>query len=59
MRPSAQWYACEEKFSDIENTRKKRMDEAVKEQLRISLVSGMFVTQCTHPRRIGMGTSST
>lgn len=43
MRPSAQWYACEEKFSDIENTRKKRMDEAVKEQLRISLVSGMFV----------------
>jgi len=35
------------------------MDEAVKEQLRISLVSGMFVTQCTHPRRIGMGTSST
>ncbi|KAK7323855.1 hypothetical protein VNO77_27352 [Canavalia gladiata] len=24
IRPSAQWYACEEEFSDVENTRKKR-----------------------------------
>ncbi|TKY73833.1 5' exonuclease Apollo [Spatholobus suberectus] len=35
VRPSAQWYACEEKFSDIENTRKKRMDEAVKDQFGV------------------------
>ncbi|RDX87294.1 5' exonuclease Apollo, partial [Mucuna pruriens] len=35
VRPSAQWYACEEKFSDIENTRKKRMDEAIKDQFGV------------------------
>ncbi|KAG5031761.1 hypothetical protein AAZX31_06G146300 [Glycine max] len=35
VRPSAQWYACEEKFSDIDNTRKKRMDEAVKDQFGV------------------------
>ncbi|XP_020225675.1 5' exonuclease Apollo [Cajanus cajan] len=35
VRPSAQWYACEEKFSDVENTRKKRMDEAVKDQFGV------------------------
>ncbi|XP_061368306.1 uncharacterized protein LOC133311294 isoform X2 [Gastrolobium bilobum] len=31
VRPSAQWYACEEEFSDIKNTRKKRMNEAIKD----------------------------
>ncbi|KAK7350889.1 hypothetical protein VNO77_09923 [Canavalia gladiata] len=35
IRPSAQWYACEEEFSDVENTRKKRMNEAVKDQFGV------------------------
>ncbi|KAL2347236.1 hypothetical protein Fmac_001236 [Flemingia macrophylla] len=35
IRPSAQWYACEEKFSDVENTRKTRMNEAVKDQFGV------------------------
>ncbi|XP_027361532.1 5' exonuclease Apollo isoform X2 [Abrus precatorius] len=35
IRPSAQWYVCEEEFSEIENTRKKRMNEAVKDQFGV------------------------
>ncbi|KAJ1401271.1 Ribonuclease Z/Hydroxyacylglutathione hydrolase-like [Sesbania bispinosa] len=35
VRPSAQWYACEEEYSEIENTRKKRMNEAVKDQFGV------------------------
>lgn len=35
VRPSAQWYACEEESSDIENTKKKRMNEAVKDQFGV------------------------
>lgn len=34
VRPSAQWYACEE-LSDVQNTRKKRMNEAVKDQFGV------------------------
>ncbi|XP_027190427.1 uncharacterized protein [Cicer arietinum] len=34
IRPSAQWYACDE-FSDVENTRKKRMNEAIKDQFGV------------------------
>ena len=35
VRPSAQWYACEEGFSDIENARKKRITEAVKDRFGV------------------------
>lgn len=35
VRPSAQWYACEEEFSDIEKTRKKRTNEAIKDQFGV------------------------
>lgn len=35
IRPSAQWYACEEGFSDIENAKKKRTSEAVKDQFGV------------------------
>jgi DNA cross-link repair 1A protein len=34
VRPSAQWYACEE-LSDVQNNRKKRMNEAVKDQFGV------------------------
>ncbi|CAL5204324.1 unnamed protein product [Lathyrus oleraceus] len=34
VRPSAQWYACEE-VSDVQNTRKKRMSEAVRDQFGV------------------------
>ncbi|XP_054820227.1 uncharacterized protein LOC129319251 [Prosopis cineraria] len=35
MRPSSQWYACEDEFSEFENARKKRMHEAVKDQFGV------------------------
>ncbi|KAK2391169.1 hypothetical protein P8452_28296 [Trifolium repens] len=34
VRPSAQWYACEE-LSDVHNNRKKTMNEAVKDQFGV------------------------
>ena len=35
IRPSAQWYACEEEFSENESQRKLRMNEAVKDQFGV------------------------
>ncbi|KAI9113794.1 hypothetical protein K1719_015045 [Acacia pycnantha] len=35
VRPSAQWYACEDKFSVLENARKKRTHEAVRDQFGV------------------------
>ncbi|XP_028766010.1 5' exonuclease Apollo [Neltuma alba] len=35
IRPSAQWYACEDRFSELENTKKKRTHGAVKDQFGV------------------------
>ncbi|KAL1337558.1 hypothetical protein HN51_032254 [Arachis hypogaea] len=35
VRPSSQWYAIEEGFSDIENARKRRISEAVVDQFGV------------------------
>ncbi|KAI4345086.1 hypothetical protein L6164_012250 [Bauhinia variegata] len=35
IRPSTQWYACEAEFSEIDNSRKKRTHEAVKDQFGV------------------------
>ncbi|OIV98084.1 hypothetical protein TanjilG_25949 [Lupinus angustifolius] len=35
VRPSAQWYALEDDASDMENSKKKRMGEAVKDQFGV------------------------
>lgn len=35
IRPSAQWYACEEEFSENESQRKLRMNEAVRDQFGV------------------------
>jgi DNA cross-link repair 1A protein len=35
IRPSAQWYACEEEYSENESQRKMRFNEAVKDQFGV------------------------
>ncbi|KAF3954634.1 hypothetical protein ACB098_04G042700 [Castanea mollissima] len=35
IRPSAQWYACEEEFSENKSQRKLRMNEAVRDQFGV------------------------